>query len=242
MAKTSANPIDVRIPLVPVRQFVVSFPPPLRLWLAQFTTLATTVCSKAVPSITMHLGRQSDNAGGLGGFVVFMQRFGSAGNLQVHLHIIALDSTDERKSAGRLKFVAAAGPTEDPSTELVIDIGAGINWRLRKKGPLEDVDGMPVIGDTEESFAAVLDEVHLPAQAVSVPHSSLTSCKLPSIDAFELLVNPSKCWLFRWLSFLIGIGLSACFEAQPNPSLNECEKQEGQSHDAQEYRDSIWAL
>lgn len=46
MAETAASLVHELIPHVPVRQFVVTFPPPLRLWLARSTALATTVCNK----------------------------------------------------------------------------------------------------------------------------------------------------------------------------------------------------
>jgi hypothetical protein len=51
------------------------------------------VCSKVIAALPKHLQLESDTAIGLAGFVVFMQRFVSAGNLNVHLHIIALDES-----------------------------------------------------------------------------------------------------------------------------------------------------
>ena len=51
-----------------------------------------------------------------------------------------------------------------------MNISARNNRHLHKKGCLADVDGMPVLCDTEEIFAADQDEVHLQAQAASVSH------------------------------------------------------------------------
>lgn len=170
MAEAAASLVDELIPLVPVRQFVVTFPPPLRLWLARSTTLATKICNKVIAALTAHLRFESSVADGLAGFVVFMQRFGSAGNLNVHLHIIALDGVYEQKSTGRLKFTPASAPTEESTTRLVMDIAGRINRHLKKKGYLEEVDGLSVLGNTEEIFAAEHDELHLPAQAASVSH------------------------------------------------------------------------
>ncbi len=123
-----------------------------------------------IAALTQHLQRESDTAAGLAGFIVFMQRFGSAGNLNVHLHIVALDGTYEQKSTGRLKFIPVSAPTEESTTRLLTDIAHRINTRLRKKGYVEDVDGFPVLGNTEEIFAADQDELHLPAQAASFAH------------------------------------------------------------------------
>ncbi|MBM3383344.1 MAG: hypothetical protein FJY29_13040 [Betaproteobacteria bacterium] len=48
---------------------------------------------------------------GLSGLVVFIQRFDSAANLNIHFHVIALDGLSEKKSTGRLKFYAAQAAT-----------------------------------------------------------------------------------------------------------------------------------
>jgi hypothetical protein len=45
MAEAANYLTDTLVPLVPVRQFVVSFPPPLRLWLARSNALAGGACS-----------------------------------------------------------------------------------------------------------------------------------------------------------------------------------------------------
>lgn len=76
----------------------------------------------------------------------------------------------EQKSTGRLKFIPASAPTDESTTWLVTDIAHRINTHLRKKGYLEEVEGFPVLGNTEEIFAADQDELHLPAQAASVAH------------------------------------------------------------------------
>lgn len=90
------------------------------------------------------------------------------GNLKVHLHIIALDGAYERKSTGRLKFIPASAPTDESTMRLVTDIALRINGHLRKKGYLEEVDGLPILGNTEEIFVSHRDKLHLPAQAASV--------------------------------------------------------------------------
>ena len=63
-----------------------------------------------------------------------------------------------------------AAPTEWSTTRLVTAIAHRINIHLRKKGYLEEADGLPVLGNTEEIFAAEQDELPLPAQAASVGH------------------------------------------------------------------------
>ena len=81
-----------------------------------------------------------------------------------------LDGTYEHKSTGRLKFIPASAPSMESITRLVTDLARRINSFLTKKGYLEEVDVMPVLGNTEELFEAGHDELHLPAQAASVAH------------------------------------------------------------------------
>jgi hypothetical protein len=93
MAEAAIYLTDTLIPLVPVRQFVVTFPPPLRLWLARSQTLAAKLCRRVSDAISEHLQRESGIKDGLTGSVMFIQRFGSGANLNVHCHIIVLDGT-----------------------------------------------------------------------------------------------------------------------------------------------------
>ncbi len=93
MAEAAIYLTDELVPLVPVRQFVVTFPPPLSLWLTRSNELAGVVCGKIMDALTAHLRRESETSNGMAGAVVFMQRFGSGANLNVHLHMIAHDCT-----------------------------------------------------------------------------------------------------------------------------------------------------
>lgn len=89
MAETAAHLVDGVIPNVPVRQWVVSFPIPLRVLLASRPELITPVLAVIQRVITSFLINQS----GLprkavhSGAVTLIQRFGSAANLNIHLHL-----------------------------------------------------------------------------------------------------------------------------------------------------------
>jgi hypothetical protein len=170
MAEAAIYLTDTLVPLVPVRQFVVSFPPPLRLWLARSNSLAGVVCGKIMDALTVHLRRETGTKNSLVGAVVFIQRFGSGANLNVHLHIIALDGTYTQKSTGRLKFCNAKAPTEETTKRLAADIAKRINKHLVKKGFLEEHEDLMLVGNTEDLFATNADDLHLPAQAASASH------------------------------------------------------------------------
>jgi hypothetical protein len=87
MSQTAAHLVDHAIPHVPVRQWVLSLPIPLRLLPAAQPELVTPVLQVVQRVLT----RLMPAAAGLGadeghrGAVTLIQRFGSAANLNIHL-------------------------------------------------------------------------------------------------------------------------------------------------------------
>ena len=167
MLEVAVHLVDEKIPYVPVRQFVVSFPVQLRFWMARSKELCSVVSQKIINCITEYLQKSSGITNGLTGNVLFIQRFGSGANLNVHFHIIALDGAYEKKSTGRLKFYHAESPTIENTHTLVESIVQDVNNYLIKKGYLEEQDGLPILANTEDLFSDE-DNLHLPAQAASI--------------------------------------------------------------------------
>jgi len=174
MAEAAIHLVDELLPLVPVRQFVITFPVQLRLWMARSKSLCAKVCEKVCAELTAHLQRAAGIEDGLSGLVVFIQRFGSAANLNIHFHVIALDGVYEKKSTGRLKFYPAQAPSNETIQNLVGSIATKINNLLIRKKYLEKVEDMVLVGNTEDIFNESgqhsHEDVHLPAQAASVTH------------------------------------------------------------------------
>ncbi|MEY3902455.1 MAG: hypothetical protein RL189_1761, partial [Pseudomonadota bacterium] len=174
MAEAAIHLTDELLPLVPVRQFVVTFPVQLRLWMARSKSLCAKVCEKVCAELNAHLQSAAGIEKGLSGLVVFIQRFGSAANLNIHFHVIALDGVYEKKSTGCLKFYAAQAPTNESIQNLVGRISTKINNLLIKKGYLEKVEDMVLVGNIDEIFSDSsqnsFEDIHLPAQAASVAH------------------------------------------------------------------------
>ncbi|NNF96317.1 MAG: IS91 family transposase, partial [Halobacteria archaeon] len=87
MAETAAHLVDQVIPQVPVHQWVLSFPIPLRFLLAAQPQLLSPVLRVINRAISTFLSKQA----GLKcteaqtGAVTLIQRFGSAANLNIHL-------------------------------------------------------------------------------------------------------------------------------------------------------------
>jgi len=100
MAETAAHLVDHVIPEVPVRQWVLSVPIPMRYWLSSNPKLITQVLRKIIRVID---GYYKNKAKAFGvekprtGAITFLQRFGSALNLNLHFHILYLDGIYENQ-------------------------------------------------------------------------------------------------------------------------------------------------
>ena len=142
--------------------------------MARSKSLCAKVCEKVCAELTAHLQAAAGIEKGLSGLVVFIQIFGSAANLNIHFHVIALDGVYEKKSTGRLKFYAAQAPKNETIQYLVSHISYKINNILIKKGYLEKVEDMVLVGNTDDIFSEsgqhFNEDIHLPAQAASVAH------------------------------------------------------------------------
>jgi hypothetical protein len=111
MAQTAAHLVDHVIPLVPVRQWALSLPIPLRLLLAAQPKLVTPVLQVVHRVITRHLlgqaGLKAEEADS--GAVTLIQRFGSAANPQ---HSSALPGAGRRQPTTRCRR-CCTGPSTD---------------------------------------------------------------------------------------------------------------------------------
>ena len=92
MAETAAWLVDRVIPKVPVRQWVLSFPIPLRSLFAVHPELLAPVLQIIHRVIATHLIRQTGvkRSEAATGAVTLIQRFGSAANLNIHLHALVV--------------------------------------------------------------------------------------------------------------------------------------------------------
>jgi hypothetical protein len=93
MIETSVHLVDHVFPKVPVRQWVPSFPWPLRLLFASRPDAlgrCLSVNIRAIQTNLVHRAGLTASAVARTGVVTLNQRFGSALNLNVHLHMLIL--------------------------------------------------------------------------------------------------------------------------------------------------------
>ena len=113
MSQTAAHLVGHVIPHMPVRQWVLSLP--LRVLLAAQAQLVTPVLQVVQRVITRHLLDAAELPAdeGQGGAVTLIQRFGSAGNLNIHLHYLVLGGVYRCGADGAPTFVETEPAADD---------------------------------------------------------------------------------------------------------------------------------
>ena len=121
MIETSSHLVDHVIPQVPTRQWVLTFPWPLRLLFAsQPVTLSRVlaVIIRAIETDLIHRAGLTRRSHARTGVVTLIQRFGSALNLNVHLHMIVLDGVYTEHN-GQARFHPVDAPPRETLEHLL---------------------------------------------------------------------------------------------------------------------------
>ena len=136
---------------MPVRQWVLSQPIPLRLLLAAQPLLVTPVLQVVHRVITRHLLQQTGFKAfeADSGAVTLIQRFGSAANLNIHLHCLVLDGV-YRRTDGEPVFVEGPTPTDEELQALLHRIITRLMKMLTRRGVLvEEDEGSSYLADAQ---------------------------------------------------------------------------------------------
>ena len=167
-AETAAHLIDNVLPLVPYRQFVVSFPIPLRFWLQTNKRLFTRIHEIVIGEVYRLYSEKAIQEGidsPAPGSISFTQRWGSAANLNPHLHILCADGVYQRFD-GIPRFRNLDPITDDDVADLAQSISHKVLRHLRRKGYL-DRDGEVVENPAADSLFKDHDSI-VQATACSV--------------------------------------------------------------------------
>jgi len=143
MADTAARLVDCILPEAPVRQWVLTLPYPLRYRCAWDARLTSEVLRAFLRALFADQRRRARHHHGVRGArcasVTFIQRFGSALNLNPHFHSLVLDGVYAGPAYAPGPFL----PLPPPKTEDVARVMAGTAqrvMRLLEKRGLEDSD------------------------------------------------------------------------------------------------------
>jgi len=157
---------------VPVRQWVLSLPIPLRLLLAAQPKLVTPVLQVVHRVITRHLlgqaGLKADEADS--GAVTLIQRFGSAANLNIHLHCLVLDGVCRRGAEREPMFVQVPAPPDEALQAVLHKIVTRTMKLLTRRGVLVEEQGQTYMadGDADSDDARTLRPLQAAACAYRV--------------------------------------------------------------------------
>jgi len=134
MADTAAHLVDRVLPEVPIRQWVLTLPYPLRYRCAYDARLTSEVLRAFIRSVFAELRRRARHRWAERseqcGAVTLIQRFGSALNLNVHFHTLALDGVYaySPESRGQAQFL----PLPPPEPDEVARVLAGTARRIQR--------------------------------------------------------------------------------------------------------------
>jgi len=142
MSDTAAHLVDRVLPEVPVRQWVLTLPYRLRYRCAYDAKLMSEVLNVFLRTLFASLRRRARKQGTLGrlqcGAVSFLQRFGSAINLNCHVHTLALDGVYEVSEDGPTRFHPLPPPDDEEVGRVVVGVAHKLAKLLKKHGFGED--------------------------------------------------------------------------------------------------------
>ncbi len=145
MTERAAHLVDYVFPDVPVRQWVLTLPSRLRYALAWDHALCRAVVAVFVRAVIGWYRRQARQwavTNGRGGAVVIVQRFGSALNLNVHLHALVLDGVFARNADGALQFHAASTHPAPDLMPLLVRTATRLQRLLTRRGIVDGGDSV----------------------------------------------------------------------------------------------------
>ena len=168
MAETAALLADDVFPDVPLRQWVISFPFPLRFLFAAHPQAMGKVLGIVYRAIATHLTHKAglQLKDGTTGAVTLIQRFGSALNLNIHFHILFLDGVYVYRDNRSPRFQRVKAPAKSELEDLVQLISQRVGRCLERQGllerdaestwldldPAEDTDAMPHLLGSSVSY------------------------------------------------------------------------------------------
>ena len=158
MAETAALLADEVLPALPLRQWVISFPFALRFLFASCPEALARALEVIYRLLATHLAHKAGftRKEAATGAVTLVQHFGSALNLNIHLHMLCLDGVYAARRDGRLRFARVKAPQREELEHLVQQIAGRVVRALERMGllrrdaesawldlpPAEDTDAM----------------------------------------------------------------------------------------------------
>lgn len=145
MSDIAANLCDRVLPDVPMRQWVLTVPVPVRLVVLQRRKLVGKVLAVFQRVVSRHLLRAARQLGicaGQVGAIMVEQRFGDGARCHWHVHALLPDGVFVRDpESGAMEFARVAAPTREDLARLVVRLRQRIQRLLGRSGLVpEEID------------------------------------------------------------------------------------------------------
>jgi hypothetical protein len=145
MSDTAAHLVEAVIPNIPTCQWVLSVPAPLRYLIAYDSTALNVVVSAFSKTVFQWLRRKTNIKASLSsltkihpGAITFVQRFGSALNLNTHFHSIFSAGAYIENASGAVTFSKLPNPTLQEIVEITTTIANRVHsWLQERMDELE---------------------------------------------------------------------------------------------------------
>jgi len=179
MNATAAHLVDQVFPRVPVRQWVLTLPMPLRYRLAWDGELCAAVLAAFLGAVETFYRRHTGRPGGRGGAVTFQQLFGSSLAANLHFHSLVVDGLyTEDTATGEVTFHPAPFVSTDDVQAVVDEVHRRVVRLLRRRGLLDEASALtdPDAPDDDDGMrlllgASVAGRVALGTRAGSKPRA-----------------------------------------------------------------------
>ena len=161
-ADIAADLADRVLPEARYRQYVLTFPWPLRLPLAFDAVFFTRMIGAYLHTLMAWMrrrGRAMGIRGGRTGAVTFVQRFGGALNVNPHLHSLLPDGLFVGDEGEELRFVPMPPPTQDEIARLTASVASRLIRLARRilgEGGEPDAQKMSVLASLSEAMVPPL--------------------------------------------------------------------------------------
>lgn len=163
LAALAQDGVDEVLPDVPIRQWVLSVPFPLRFLFANDPAAMGAALGVVYRCIARLLRRKAGMTKTLAhcGIVTLIQRFGSALNLNVHFHMQVPDGMYVESDSGP-QFHVVAAPTAQELQRLVTEISERLGRQPERQGLLvRDVQSGYLALESEDGNAMRLDWLNI---------------------------------------------------------------------------------
>lgn len=157
MNETATHLVDSVLPTKPIRQWVISFPFPIRLCLAVRPKIMGKALDITHTTISAYYRKKANlpKAKSKTGAVTLIQRFGGSLNLNVHFHQLFIDGTYELSDQGEpVDFYASDAPTPKELDHVLATIIKRMTRYLEKqKIIVKDEDDFQLSIPEEDAFS-----------------------------------------------------------------------------------------